>query len=174
MKTAVILSAMLALHVATGLAQSKGNRNDEAAIRSVLTKRESVVSLTLVAAQSSTMADDVGAMVRAAHETCLMPWCAPVPKIDLVVRHGKAVVPRLMVLLPDDPDDPDLFYFGWDEAAILAGKQFDWNVEQQAAVALCRIYGVPLTSCPMYSNRATREHNRRIKPFFAKTIAENP
>src|SRR4029453_3405848 len=101
MKTAVILSAMLALHVATGLAQSKGNRNDEAAIRSVLTKRESVVSLTFVAAQSSTMADDVGAMVRAAHETCLMPWCAPVPKIDLVVRHGKAVVPRLMVLLPD-------------------------------------------------------------------------
>src|SRR4029453_7444041 len=94
MKTAVILSAMLALHVATGLAQSKGNRNDEAAIRSVLTKRESVVSLTLVAAQSSTMADDVGAMVRAAHETCLMPWCAPVPKIDLVVRHGKGRCPQ--------------------------------------------------------------------------------
>jgi len=125
-------------------------------------------------AQAPNKADDVAAMVRAAHQTCLMPWCRPVPEIDSVVRHGKAVVPRLMTLLPDDPDDPDLSYAGWDVAAILAGKQFDWNVEQQAAVALCKIYGVPVSSCPRYDNRASREANRRIKAFFARTIAENP
>jgi hypothetical protein len=134
----------------------------------------SVVSLPLVAAQSATMVEDVAAMVRAAHQTCLMPWCAPVPESDSVVRHGKAVVPRLMALLPDDPDDPSLSYSGWDEAAILAGKQFDWNVEQQAAVVLCKIYSVPLTSRPRYDNRASRERNRRVKAFFAKTVTENP
>ena len=113
-------------------------------------------------------------MVRAARKVeRLMPWSKPVAEIDRVVRHGKAVVPFLIVLLPDNPDDPGLAYDHWDERKILAGQQFDWNVEQQAAVALCRIYQVSLLgSCPMYSNRAMPEENRSVKSFWLKTIAE--
>ncbi len=126
------------------------------------------------AQQPASMADDVTRMVRAAHKVVLMPWSAPVPEIDLVVRHGKAIVPQLIVLLPDDPDDPDLWYSGWNDRKIVAGKEFDWNVQQQAAVALCRIYRLQESSCPRYSNRQLREINKRIKPFWLKTIAENP
>jgi hypothetical protein len=55
------------------------------------------------------MTDDVLRMIRAAEKVDrLMPWSSPVPEIDAVVRHGKAVAPLLVRLLPDDPDDPRL------------------------------------------------------------------
>ncbi len=109
------------------------------------------------------------------HPTPLMPWAAPVPEIARVVRHGKAVVPLLIVLLPDDPDDPNLAYEQWDEKDIMAGKQFDWRVEQNAAMALCRIYRVVTEpNCPRYDNRATRDVNKRVKTFWLRTMAENP
>jgi hypothetical protein len=134
----------------------------------------SLVGASAVSAQQpSAMRNDVARMVRAAHKLHrLMPWSSPVVEIDRVVRHGKAVAPLLIVLLPDDPGDPDLSYEHWDERAILAGKQFDASVEQQAAVALCRIYKRPATDCPMYLNRATREDNKSVKVFWLKTIAE--
>ena len=113
-------------------------------------------------------------MVRAAHKLKkLMPWSAPVPEIDSVVRHGKAVVPQLIVLLPDDPDDPNLAYERWDEQDIVAGKQFDWHVQQQAATALCRIYQIAEPDCPRYESRATRETNKKIRPFWLKTITRS-
>jgi hypothetical protein len=133
-----------------------------------------VVGTAASAQQPSTMQNDVARMVRAAHKLHrLMPWSSPVVEIDRVVRHGKAIAPLLIVLLPDDPGDPDLSYEHWDEGAILAGKQFDSFVEQQAAVALCRIYQVPSTDCRMYLNRATRERNKSVKVFWLKTIAES-
>ncbi len=117
-------------------------------------------------------------MVRAAHapSRSLMPWAGPVEEVERVARHGKAVVPLLIVLLPEDPDDPDLFYDHWSEQDIMAGRQFDWHVEQQAATALCRIYRrvVNNADCPRYDNRASRETNRRVRAFWLKTIAENP
>jgi hypothetical protein len=58
---------------------------------------------------------------------------------------------------------------------MLAGQQFELTVEQNAAAALCGIYHVfVLGSCPMYGNRQTREYNRSIRPFWLKTIRENP
>jgi hypothetical protein len=59
-------------------------------------------------------------MIRAAHMRALMPWAESAPEVDLVVRHGKAIVPYLMALLPDDPDDPTLTYDHWDEQQALA------------------------------------------------------
>ncbi len=126
------------------------------------------------AQQAAEMTADVSRMIRASRDVPLMPWSAPVQEIDRVVRHGRAVVPLLIVLLPDDADDPSLTYETWNERDILAGKQFEWRAQQQAAVALCRIYRIPAASCRMYSNRATREYNRGVKPFWLKTIAENP
>jgi len=133
--------------------------------------------------QSSSMAIDVLKLVRAAHRLPrLMPWSGPVSEVDLVARHGKAVVPQLMLLLPEDPDDPKLAYDHWDEGRIIAGQQFDWYVEQQAAMALCKIYivpmakifPVPLANCPIYSNRAMPEQNRQVRIFWLKMIADNP
>jgi hypothetical protein len=124
--------------------------------------------------QQRAIDQDVAAMVRAAHTRSLIPWSAPAPEVDLVVRHGKAAVPRLIRLLPDDPDDPDLSYSAWDESAAREGRQFDWNIQQHAAVALCRIYAIRPVDCVYYGNRATREQNRRIRPFWLKTIAEDP
>ena len=104
----------------------------------------------------------------------LMPWSGPVPEVDLVVRHGKAVAPLLIRLMPDDPDDPALSYEHFDARQALAGQQFEWRVEQNAAVALCRIYHVSIGGCPMYGVRASSEYNRSVKPFWLKTIRENP
>src|SRR5947208_3374145 len=118
------------------------------------------------------MALDVLKMVRAAHRLPrLMPWSAPVSEIDIVARHGKAVVPQLMLLLPDDPDDPNLAYDRWDEHRIVTGQQYDFSVEQQAAMALCKIYEaplskmlpVPLANCPRFEVRAAPEHNRKVR-----------
>ena len=140
-----------------------------------------IAAIALVTASASAsppadMESDVLAMIRAAHKLdSLMPWASPVAELDRVVRLGKGVTPLLIRLLPDDPDDPELSYWRWDERAILSGKQFDWHVEQQAAVALCRIYQVssPRGGCPMYSNRASREYNKTVKPFFLKVIADD-
>ena len=88
------------------------------------------------------MAQDVLKMVRAALKlTQPMPWAGVVPEVDLVARHGKAVVPQLILLLPDDPTDPNdrrLVYDRPHERLIIAGEQFDQGVQQQAAMALCK------------------------------------
>ena len=132
------------------------------------------------------MAQDVLKMVRAALKlTQPMPWAGVVPEVDLVARHGKAVVPQLMLLLPDDPTDPNdrrLVYDRPDERLIIAGEQFNQRVQQQAAMALCKIYEaplsklwpVPLANCPRFEVRASPEHNRRVRGFWLKVIAENP
>jgi hypothetical protein len=122
----------------------------------------------LLAQQPVAMQADVLEVIRAAHTRALMPWAEPAPEVDLVVRHGKAIVPYLIALLPDDPDDPTVTYDHWDEQEALAGRQFDERVEQHAVVALCRIYQLSPASCPMYSNRATRERNQDVKRFWLK------
>jgi hypothetical protein len=132
-----------------------------------------LVTQSVTGQQPSVMRNDVARMVRAAHALDrLMPWSKPVAEVDRVVRHGKAVVPLLIALLPDDPDDPALSYDQWDEEKILAGQQFDWNVQQHAAVALCRIYRISSSDCAMYSSRATREQNKSVKRFWLKNIAQ--
>jgi hypothetical protein len=82
------------------------------------------------AAQPATvMQADVNRLVRAA-ENLARTWPSqpppPVPEVTIVARNGKAVVPLLVGLLSDDPN------------AERDRKQ--WKVQQQVALALCRIY----------------------------------
>ncbi len=78
---------------------------------------------------SSGMKDDVGRMVRAAEKVNgTWPSQAPpaVREVELVVGHGRTVAPLLLALLSDDPD--------------VERDRRRWPVQQQAALALCRIY----------------------------------
>jgi hypothetical protein len=77
----------------------------------------------------SLMQADVDRLARAA-EQLRGTWPSqpppPAPEVALVARHRQAVVPLLVALLSDDPNaerDPRR-----------------WKVQQQVALALCRIY----------------------------------
>jgi len=62
---------------------------------------------TAAAQTTSTMQPDVDRLVQAAEKLAgKWPSQPPpaVPEVAIVARHGKAVVPLLMVLLSDDPD----------------------------------------------------------------------
>jgi hypothetical protein len=89
----------------------------------------------------------------------LWPWQPPVPEVDRVARHGKTVAPLLVALIGDDPDLPE-------------PDRPEWRVQQQAALALCRIYGVRDECGHVYCNRASREQNKRVKTFWVSKIGE--
>jgi hypothetical protein len=74
-------------------------------------------------------------------------------------RHGKRVAPLLMDLIGDDPDLPEL-------------DRPDWPVQQQAALALCRIYGVSEECGHVYCNRISEEENRNVKRYWLSKIVE--
>ena len=81
------------------------------------------------APSSSAMKADVDRLVAAAEQrTDHWPRQVPpaIPEVGQVARHGKPVVPLLLSLLSDDPD--------------AARDPKGWKVQQEAALALCRIY----------------------------------
>jgi len=77
----------------------------------------------------SPMQADVDRLVRAA-ESLAGTWPSQpppaIPEVAIVARHGKAVVPLLMVLLSDDPN--------------AERDRKRWKVQQQVALTLSRIY----------------------------------
>jgi hypothetical protein len=85
------------------------------------------------------MQPDVERLVRAA-EAVSGRWLRqpppPVPEVEVVASHGRAVVPLLLELMSDDGD------------AERDARQ--WHVQQQASLALCAIYGLT----PPYCGRA--------------------
>ena len=72
-----------------------------------------LVLILTVAAASGQAIDATPAMkadlerlvARAEKLNTLWPWQGPIPEVQPVVRHGKAVAPSLLALLADDPDD---------------------------------------------------------------------
>ena len=75
------------------------------------------------------MKADVARLVAAAERlTDVWPGQPPpaVPEVAVVARHGKAVISLLTALLSDDPE--------------LARDRPRWNVQQQATLALSRVY----------------------------------
>lgn len=103
---------------------------------------------------------DVARLVAHAQKlTRLWPWEPPVPEVDRVARHGKAVAPMLLELIGDDPDLPEF-------------NRPEWTVQQQAELALCRIYGVKEQCGHVYCNRALREENKAVKTYWVSKIAE--
>src|SRR5512136_878898 len=78
------------------------------------------------------MRTEVSRLVKAAEElTTLWPWSGPVPEVARVAAYGKPIAPLLVDLLADDP-----------ESVEEPSQKIDLHVQQQAALALCKIYGV--------------------------------
>jgi hypothetical protein len=68
-------------------------------------------------------------VVRAKTLKRLWPWEPAIPEVARVARRGKRAAPLLLELLDDDPDP-------------VREGFIDEHVQQQAALALCKIYGV--------------------------------
>ena len=106
------------------------------------------------------MKADVARLVAAADKLeRLWPWEPPLEEVTRVARHGQTIAPLLVDLLGDDPDLPE-------------PDRPKWTVQQHAALALCRIYGVREECGHVYCNRASREQNKSVKTFWASKIAE--
>ena len=91
----------------------------------------------------------------------LWPWAAPLQEIGVVASFGPLVAPLLVTLLADDPDNQD------EESP-------GWNVQQQAALALCMIYGVTEDGGHVYMNRASAKTNAGVKRFWIREISARP
>lgn len=137
---------------------------------------EVVMSLLLVALYSallplqqaeSTMASaamktDVARLVAAAEAlTEAWPSQAPpaVPEVALVARHGKPVVPLLTALLSDDAD--------------VARDRKRWQVQQQASLALCRIYSESAHCGRVYCDGDPQERIANVKKGWLSKIASD-
>ncbi len=103
---------------------------------------------------------DVAALAVAAKRTArLWPDDSPLRQVDDVVKHGSRAGPALVSLLRFESEE-----------------QFSdptWNptVEQQAELALCRIYGeLPLGARTVYDVRATSLQNRQVKQFWESRV----
>ena len=103
---------------------------------------------------------NVEKLVQAAQKrTILWPWEGPVPEVASVATYGKAIAPMLVNLLAADPDALDVSL-----------PEVDWYVQQQIALALCKIYGVTEEAGHVYMNRASREENASVKKFWVQKI----
>jgi len=106
------------------------------------------------------MRAEVSTLVKAAKElTTLWPWSGPVPEVARVATYGKPIAPLLVSILVDDPDSVEE-----------RSQEVNWNVQQQVALALCKIYGVTDEAGHVYMNRASREVNARVKQFWIHEV----
>jgi len=120
-----------------------------------------VAGATFATAQDS-MRVAVERLVEAAQKrTTLWPWEGHVPEVAIVAAYGKAIAPLLVNILAEDPDS-------LDENA----PEVDWSVQQQVALALCKIYRVREESGHVYMNRASPEENARVKLFWLKKVSQ--
>ena len=109
---------------------------------------------------SASMKADVARLVRAAEQlTGAWPMQAPPPiaEVASVARHGREVVPLLMALLSDDPN--------------AERDQKRWKVQQQAALALARIYSESAHCGRAYCDGDPPERIGNIKRGWEKKIA---
>jgi HEAT repeat protein len=117
---------------------------------------------TAAAQTTSTMQPDVDRLVQAAEKLAgTWPSQPPpaVPEVAVVARHGKAVVPLLMVLLSDDPDaerDPKR-----------------WKVQQQVSLALSRIYSESQHCGRTYCDDDPPERIARVRDGWLRVIASD-
>jgi hypothetical protein len=106
------------------------------------------------------MQADVDRLVRAAEqltETWPTQPPPPVPEVALVAQHGEPVTPMLLALLSDDSNverDPKR-----------------WKVQQQAALALSRIYSEPEQCGRVYCDGDPPDRIANIKKGWLRAIA---
>jgi hypothetical protein len=110
------------------------------------------------------MRAEVAKLVSAAEKlTTLWPWSGPVPEVAQVAAYGKSIAPFLVNILADDPD-------ALEESSRMSSPEVNWNVQQQVALALCKIYGVTEEGGHVYMNRASREENANVKRFWLRKV----
>jgi hypothetical protein len=104
--------------------------------------------------------EDVAALAAAARGTNrLWPDSPALPQVDRVAQSGLRAGPALVALLR------------FESAAQLSDETWSPNVEQQAALALCRIYGeLPSGASTVYDTGATAEENSRVKRFWEARV----
>lgn len=83
----------------------------------------------------------------------------PVPEVALVVRHGRRVTPLLIALLSDDPN--------------AQSDSRRWKVQQQATLALARIYSEPVQCGRTYCDGDRPERVGQIKAGWLRIIASD-
>jgi HEAT repeat protein len=111
---------------------------------------------------ASTMRPDVERLVRAAEKlTGTWPSQPPpaIPEVAIVARHGKAVVPVLMVLLSDDPN--------------AERDREHWKVQQQVALTLARIYSESQHCGRTYCDGDPPERIGRVRQGWLRVIASD-
>ena len=99
---------------------------------------------------------DVAALVASAQQSGrTWPDDPPARELDAVANHGSAAVPGLLSLLRFDSEDR------------LNDPAWSLQVEQQAALALCRIFGeTAAAGRTVYGSRATSTDNVRVREFW--------
>jgi HEAT repeat protein len=111
---------------------------------------------------TSAMQPDIDRLVRAA-EKLTGTWPSqpppPIPEVALVARHGKAVVPLLMVLLSDDPN--------------AERDRKRWTVQQQVALTLCRIYSESQHCGRTYCDGDSPARIARVRDGWLRVIASD-
>jgi hypothetical protein len=103
---------------------------------------------------------DIAALAVAAKRTGrLWPDAAPLPQVDHVAKHGSHVGPALVAMLRFESEEQ------------FSDPTWSPSVEQQAELALCRIYGeVPKGAHTVYDIHATATENRRVKQFWDSKV----
>ena len=114
----------------------------------------------IATSSSAEMKADVDALVRTAPlltATWIKQTPPPVREVKAVVRHGRAVAPLLLALLPDaDVNDASR-----------------WRVQQQATLALSAIYVVSPHCGRVYCDGDDPQRLARIKQSWVRTVTED-
>lgn len=106
------------------------------------------------------MQADVDRLARAAEqltETWPTQPPPPIPEVALVAQHGEPTTSMLLALLSDDPD--------------VERDRKRWKVQQQAALALTRIYSEPEQCGRVYCDGDPPERIANIKKGWLRVIA---
>lgn len=103
---------------------------------------------------------DIAALVTAAESSRpVWPDEPPLPEVDRVATHGSRASSALVALLGTESDDP---------ASASPGSV---HVEQQAALALCRIHGVlPTAGETVCDARSTSQETRQVAAFWRRKV----
>lgn len=105
---------------------------------------------------------DIAALVASAESSRpVWPDEAPLPEVDRVATtHGSRAGPALVALLGAEHDDPS----GTDSGNI--------HVQQQAALVLCKVYGVlPTAGATVPDARSTPPDARQVSGFWRRKLS---
>ena len=114
-------------------------------------------------AVTSEMEADVARLVAAAKRLdTAWPWLSEIPEVALVARHGVAVAPALVAELRYKSEQQ------W------GSEGWNLHVEQQVALALCKIFGVaPESGRTVFGIRSFEAQNRLVRAYWRTKVGLN-